>query len=317
MRWTTKSRIQNAVSVLPSPISYALYYWIQRRFGALRKTNPTSRLESAVDTWKIIKKHGRDPRDKVFFEVGTGRMPITPLAYWLMGAKEIITIDLNPYVKAELIEESLAYLLLHNRDIQSGFGSLLAKERMEKLTEFARRPSFSLTSFFDEFSITYLAPGDAAKTTLDDNSIDFHTSHDVFEHIPRSTLKEILREGNRIIRDGGLFIHRIDYSDHFSHSDTDISNVNFLQYSDDEWEKYAGNRYMYMNRLRHDDFLTLFENVGHQILSSDSHTDQRSRHLLKSGQLQLDKKYQSKKKDILSITSSWLISRHLPGLSER
>ena len=108
MRWTTKSRIQNAVSVLPSPISYALYYWIQRRFGALRKTNPTSRLESAVDTWKIIKKHGRDPRDKVFFEVGTGRMPITPLAYWLMGAKEIITIDLNPYVKVELIEELLA-----------------------------------------------------------------------------------------------------------------------------------------------------------------------------------------------------------------
>ena len=50
----------------------------------------------------------------------------------------------------------------------------------------------------------------------------------------------------------------VDYSDHFSHSDQTISSINFLRYSDDEWQRYAGNRYMYMNRLRHDDVLALF-----------------------------------------------------------
>jgi hypothetical protein len=30
--------------------------------------------------------------------------------------------------------------------------------------------------------------------------------------------------------------------------------------------RYAGNKYMYMNRLRHDDFLDLFKSFGQKII---------------------------------------------------
>jgi hypothetical protein len=64
------------------------------------------------------------------------------------------------------------------------------------------------------------------------------------------------------VRAGGLFVHFIDHSDHFSHSDATISPINFLKHCESDWQGYAGNRYMYMNRLRHDDMIELIRESG-------------------------------------------------------
>jgi len=310
MNWKIKSKIQNAVSLLPSSVSYATYYWIQRHFGALKnKTNPMAKMESALKTWKQIQKLGHNPKEKVFFEVGTGRIPMVPVAYWLMGAKSTITIDLNPYMKAELIEESLDYLLGNKKEVEQLFGDLLNQKRFNKLVHFCKNQSFSTDSFLDVCQIQYIAPSDASKTELKENSIDFHTSYTVFEHIPPMVLKKIIQEGNRIICKEGLFVHRIDYSDHFAGTDKKISAINFLQYSDYEWNKYAGNRYMYMNRLRHDDFLNMFKSSGHEILLNKPDIDERSFYLLKTGNFQVNEKFITKSKEMLSITGAWLVTQ--------
>ena len=309
MHWKIKARIQNAVSLLPSSVSYATYYWIQRHFGSLKRMNPVSRLKAGVETWNKIQELGYSPIEKVFLEVGTGRVPMVPVAYWLMGAKSTITIDLNPYMKEELIRESLEYISDNKEEIQKLFGSLLDKKRLDKLLYFYKSSTFSTSSFLEFCQIKYIAPGNAAKTRLKEKSIDFHTSYTVFEHIPPMVLKEIIKEGNRIISDGGLFIHRIDYSDHFSHSDKTISAINFLQYSDSEWNRYAGNRYMYMNRLRHDDFLNMFESLGHRIVLNSPEVDKQSLDLLRSGSLQLNERFKTKSEDMLSIRDSWIASK--------
>ncbi|MGB5636835.1 MAG: hypothetical protein WBM86_29195, partial [Waterburya sp.] len=227
----------------------------------------------------------------------------------LMGAKKTITIDLNPYLKKELIAESLEYIVNNEAEIRDLFGSLLNQQRFDDLLVFAKTASFSTRAFLDLCQINYLAPSNAADTKLPPQSIDFHTSYTVFEHIPRDTLKQILEEGNRIISNNGLFIHKVDYSDHFSHSDPNISAINFLQYSDDQWDKYAGNRYMYMNRLRHDDFIDLFESVKHDIVEAQTSISERAQQLLQNNEIQLDQQFQTKSKETLSIGSSWIISR--------
>ena len=53
-------------------------------------------------------------------------------------------------------------------------------------------------------------------------------------------------------------INYIDYGDHFSHTDDSISSLNFLQYSTNEWSRYGDSKFIYMNRLRHDDFEDIF-----------------------------------------------------------
>ena len=309
MYWKLKALIQNIISTLPSSASYSSYYWAQRHFGGLKRTNPIIKLTAAIETCKRICEQGKTLPDKIFLEVGTGRVPIVPIAYWLMGAEKTITIDLNPYLKSELVEENLKYIYENKVEIQNLFGSLLIKERFDKLQQVTSRGSrFSVSEILDLCKVDYIAPGDAADTRIPEQSIDFHTSYTVFEHIPLAGLERILKEGNRIIKKNGLFVHHIDYSDHFSHSDQNISAINFLQYSDNEWNRFAGNRYMYMNRLRHDDFINLFESVGHQIIVDQPYTDKRSQRLMRNGSLQLNKRFKSKSVDVLTITEAWIIS---------
>src|SRR5690606_36737212 len=79
--------------------------------------------------------------------------------------------------------------------------------------------------------------------------------------------------------------------------------------SDDQWHKYNGNRYIYMNRLRHDDFVMLFESLGHRILETQTATDLHLVNILKSGQLSLDDRFSSKPDDVLAITGSWMVTQ--------
>jgi len=308
MHWKLKSKIQNAISILPSAVSYEAYYWVQRNLGGLRQVVPTKRFIAAIETWKRIQNQECSPTGKVFLEVGTGRVPLVPIGYWLMGAERTITIDLNPYLKEELIAECLSYISENEDEILALFGSLIDKRRLNALVSFGSKSKLSVTEFLDLCQIIYIAPGDAANTGLPEQHIDFHTSYTVLEHIPPNVLADILREGNRIIKNNGLFIHRIDYSDHFSHSDKNISAINFLQYSDNEWAKCAGNRYMYMNRLRHDDFLALFESVGQQIVSVEPNIDQRSVELLKTKGLSLNDRFNSKSEKVLAISGAWIVT---------
>lgn len=308
MYWKLKATMQNAISLLPSDASYEAYYWAQRHFGGLRRSVPTSKLIAAIETWKRIQSQERSPMGKVFLEIGTGRVPLVPIAYWLMGAESTITIDLNPYLKEELISEHLYYLSNHEDEILALFGSLMDKKRFNDLVKLAERPKIQAAEVLDLCQIIYIAPGDAANTNLPEEHIDFHTSYTVFEHIPPDILADILREGNRVIKNNGLFIHRIDYSDHFSHSDKNISAINFLQYSDNEWAKYADNRYMYMNRLRHDDFLALFESVGQQIIAVEPNIDHRSEELLKTKTLNLNVRFSSKTQEVLAISGAWVLT---------
>ena len=310
MHWKTKSKIQNTVSLLPPSMSYSLYYWIQRKFGGLKNVNPINKLTSGIEVWKVIQELNIDPVDKTFFEIGTGRDALVPLAYWLMGAKKIITIDKNPYIKSQLIKEHLEYISCNKDEINNLFGPLLYKNRLEAIVSFYKKENFSIDAYFKFCNIKYIAPGDAANSGLENNSIDFHSSYVVFEHIPRNILKKILKEGNRIINNNGVFIHKIDYSDHFSYSDKSISAINFLQYSDSEWSKYAGNRYMYMNRMRHDDFLELFEECGHELLLNNPYTNEVCLEQLSNNNLKPDTRFTSKSAEILSITSSWIISKN-------
>lgn len=308
MHWRLKAAIQQAVSALPPRLSYAVYYGLQRCFGDLRRQDPTELLRIGVEIWQRLRSIGVEPYDRVFFEVGTGRSLVIPLAYWLMGARRVLTVDLHPYLKDAIVMRDLAWFRAHAERARGLFGSHLRPERFKALLALAAAKP-SLADVFERCSIAYHAPCDASRTGLPPHSVDFHTSYTVLEHVPPDSIVDILREGMRIITTGGLFVHRVDYSDHFAHGDRRISMVNFLRYSDADWARLAGNRYAYTNRLRHDDYLDLFRRAGHRILIADRYVDRRSLTLLSQGGLQVDHRFQATPIDVLATTGAWLISR--------
>jgi SAM-dependent methyltransferase len=283
---------------------------MQRYFGGLKKSlDPKGHFSGGAAMLSKIKEYGLPVKGKTFFEVGTGRVPLLPVAFWLGGAGKTITVDLNPYMRRELIEDMLYIVKTQEPEIRKIFRGLLDEDRFTALLNYSKTGKVDKKGLCALCGIDYAAPADAANTGLPEGSVDYHISNAVYEHIPLEVIRDILAEGNRIIANGGLFINTIDYGDHFSYMDGSISVINFLQYRDAEWAKYAGNRYMYMNRARHDDFVELFKAVGHEFLEVTPVFNQKAWDLLEQNAIVPDSRFKTKGRDILAITGSRFITR--------
>jgi hypothetical protein len=236
-------------------------------------------------------------------------VPLLPIAFWLCGAEKIITVDLNPYIRNELIMDLLFFINTEKEKIKNIFDGLLNIDRFNLLFDYCKNKNIQRDDILKLCRIEYIAPGDAAKVNLEKGSVNYHVSTAVYEHIPLGIIKNILEEGNRIIADNGLFVNNIDYGDHFSYIDKNISIINFLQYDDKTWDRYAGNRYMYMNRARHDEFVELFRMVGHDFLEIETYKNKEAEEVLLKGNFVLDEKFKNKSKEILLITGSSFITK--------
>ena len=200
-----------------------------------------------------------------------------------MGAARVLTVDLNTYLAEQLTLESVAFLCSRRAETAAIFGELadrpLFNERLDQL----RRFDGLLADLMRMTHIEYLAPTDAAHLSVPDRSIDFHISFTVLEHIPADIIASILKEAGRVLTPGGLLLHIIDPSDHFSHDDGSITAVNFLQFSDREWTRLAGNKFMYHNRLRAYEYVELFKRAGVRLIGQREAIDEQSLAVLRNG----------------------------------
>jgi SAM-dependent methyltransferase len=311
MKWKHKALVQRLIARLPEHMSLPAYYFLQRRFGGLGRVDHLYTLNQGRRILDRIVAQKRPIASRVFLEVGTGRALNIPITLWLCGAEEVITVDLNPYLQEAMVFELIGYIRCHG------------EEACQSLKPYADEPGFrarlhrlissegNLSRLLAMMNVRYLAPADAAALPLPSESIDYHVSSTVFEHVPPDALERILAEGKRLLRDGGLFVHGISLSDHFSHSDKSISSINFLQFTEDEWAHYAGNRFMYHNRLRIDDYLALFERVGIAIVSVASTLDERAAEELRKG-FPLDGRFKNKSIEVNATNGASLVGALTP-----
>jgi SAM-dependent methyltransferase len=283
VNWKWKARIQNVVAAMP--MSDRVYYAMQRTVGSLKRgrSNPLEWFDAGLSMAKWVKSAGSEVAGKRILEVGTGRNVCVPTALWLCGAEQVVTVDLNTYLSEALVLESLEYVRRNQERVSQMFGPEAGasgfKERFRQLLGF----SGSLSDYLRLTKTKYLAPADATRLDFSDQSFDLHVSHAVFEHIPPDAIRGILSEARRLLAPQGLVLHIIDPSDHFSHDDASITAVNFLQFSEREWEKWAGNKFMYHNRLRGYEYVDLFEQAGARILRRKFAVDEPSLAMLQNG----------------------------------
>jgi len=210
---------------------------------------------------------------KRFFEVGTGHVPVAPIGWFLCGAGSVVTVDLHRRLEKGLTRKSLEWMAEHRDEVFGVYAGVVDEgvfdERFAVLIRFQHDPFV----FFREAGIQYLAPMDAARTNLPDESIDFHFSITVLEHIPKNIIKGIFLEAKRILKPTGAAAHFVDLSDHFQHQDPSISKINFLRYSEAEWQRIAGNEFAYCNRIRPSDYISLFQEQGFSIVRQSSGVD--------------------------------------------
>ncbi|MEM1034082.1 MAG: class I SAM-dependent methyltransferase [Myxococcota bacterium] len=288
MKWYLKALVQNGIACLPSPLADPLYFQLQRRMGELRRPRFDIRFQAALEIAASLATGTRSVADRDVLEVGTGRTVDLPLGLWLLGARSITTVDITRLLRVDLVDEALDHLSRHWPSLRPQFlehaPADLVDERFAVL-EAARglRSEHDLDGLLERTAIRYRAPADAAALPLREGTIDLVVTFVVLQHVPPDPMVAILREGRRLLREDGEMVHIANTSDHFSHADPALSPLHFLRYSARQWDLIAGNRFMYQNRLRADDYYHYFASAGLKVAHRSELTDARALRDLEAG----------------------------------
>lgn len=260
-----------------------------------------ARLPAQAEMAKWILDAGQGIDGKRFFEVGTGHVPVAPIGFFLCGAQSIVTVDLHRRIDWGLTRQSLEWIANHKNEVFNNYKNVVENDLFEQRFELLQSCQHNPSVFFKKAGIDYLAPMDAANTNLPHNSIDYHFSITVLEHIPLPVIQGIFFEAKRILKPNGMGTHFIDLSDHFQHTDQTISRINFLQYSESEWNRIAGNEFAYCNRLRVSDYLSKWEEMGFELRRKEIFIDEQSQKVMHEG-FSVDKMFQNYSMDDLCST---------------
>jgi hypothetical protein len=237
MDWRLKAL---AFRALDLPGGAHAHYFLQRhvtRNWPRRPSTLDSLAKIAQRTFDDYQRHANSHPETVL-EIGAGRDLAVPLALIALGVKKVITTDVKPIAKIDLIAHAAAKLL----------------------------PGATIRSWADleKTGIFYLAPH---RIVASDEKVQCSCSNEVLEHIPEEQLVTLLSALRATTT--GITTHSIDYSDHYARSDGHVSRFNFLRFSDADWSKYNSGM-QYVNRLRHSDYLRLFRQAGFTILEESS-----------------------------------------------
>jgi predicted SAM-dependent methyltransferase len=254
------------------------------------------KYQRVLEHLEVFEKYcGKKLSNSVFYEFGAGWDLYIPLIFSAFGVGKLISVDLNPLAKAEVMNYSLQYIRhFHGNNV------------IHKTPTFTKKNY--RTVLYDYFRIDYQAPCDARKVNLLDNSVDYIYTNSVIQNIPESSLFDIIRECHRIIAPNGLVSFRQSYADQWSYRDNSITKYNYLRYSEKQWKKYNP-PIQYQNRMRHKDYLRIYTDAGFEVIEDHQDIpDDETRKMLED--FPIAQEFRDKyTMDELAINGSWTILR--------
>ena len=239
--WKLKSKIFGLIDFFNAPSAlYFLQKYVtkgkKKEFGAYRRI------------WEIHKKYLKQySATENVFEFGAGKT----LAQNLFLSDTVnnqVVVDLNPMLDFELVNNVRCQI--------SKIVDLKSHVKINSLVELA------------SYGIDYRAPYDATKTHFRDKSLSACISTVTLEHIPKESIRAIFSELYRTLKDDGIISAKIDYSDHYAHTDKTISSLNYLKFDENTWKRYNHNNH-YQNRLRHYDYIEIFNKCGFVVINEE------------------------------------------------
>jgi len=299
MNWRYKALLQLVFSNLPfgERMNYLFQKYVTRSLPT-SDAKFVSIVSEAKEHIEVLRKYLSCPfEEATFYEFGAGWDLMVPLAFYALGVERQILVDIRNLVRVELVNDTIEKF----QRMPPDFGFLRKPDRL------LNGGDAFLPSLEKYYGIDYRAPCDARAAGLASGSIDCITSTNTLEHIPPQDIQAILRECHRLLRNNGIMTFRIDYKDHYAYFDNSISVYNFLQYSNKAWSFFSP-MLQYQNRLRHRDFLELFQTVGFEI-AEDSHTDATAADLETIKRLRLDKQFKAYRLQELAVRNSLIILR--------
>ena len=256
MHWKIKAYTQFVLAHVPG--GERINYQLQQ----ISKSHTPEKYRGRITgLTSMIAKH-LEVEGKVIVEIGTGWDAVVSILLFWMGAAAVYTYDHVRHVRFALVKMFLAEMpdLVGEVSRATSIPEAVLRERFDRLAA-----AQDLDTLFRAAGIRYYAPADATRTGLPDHSVDVVCSYAVLEHVPESVIDGITAEAKRILKPGGVAFHSIGLQDHFVSFDPSITTVNFLQCPEWWWRIFVKHKIQYLNRLRRNEYLKLFQAHGARV----------------------------------------------------
>ena len=189
---------------------------------------------------------------KIALEIGTGYSLIASAVLSLLGFHEVITVDITYDIKFKTFKKQIHYLkspeLIKNILSKSIYSEKEILNKIELLQQ-----ATTLEMIFTILNIKYIAPYTVADIKKYSSKFNYITSQVVLEHVPPNAIEEIFEFTKESLVKNEASVHTINFIDHYANpgffQDKNISEFNFLKYSDKYWHNWSGNSIAYTNRL--------------------------------------------------------------------
>lgn len=268
MRWYHKAILQKTLSIFPS--GFYVNNFLQESFGRLSSFDAIGNIKEIKRIFikPIVERFGGCSGLKIL-EIGTGWRPILPTLLYLMG-NECISFDKFRHLK----NKKFRFILGNVMSCISGLNDV---------------PGFCLGEAYSNYQKIklngkentnmgwkYIASVDTRNLPIRDGSQDVVVSRLVLQHIPKEILPGIICETNRVLKEGGIAIHKINLHDEYAQDDPESGAINFLKFPSWFWNTFINNRIKFVNQNRYPYYLRLFEDAGFHIVALQKKIDEKS-----------------------------------------
>ena len=259
-------------------------------------------FEQGLKMLGMLRRAGVNLHEQTVLELGSGWQPVIPILFYLAGCRKIILTDLEYLTDETLVR--MAARFVASRTAQIAAEIRLTEGEVQQRLDFLG--SGTLEDILERLNMEYRVPFESRSVAS--SSIDIIISRTVLEHIKPRTIASILRDFQRVLRPEGYMCHVIDMSDHFEHRDKLISRVNFLKFGELVWALTGLNPQNYQNRLRHFEFIEMFQSAGFEIIDNIAEPDADALESLK--EIKICKRYSRVPHEQLAILTSLLLVRN-------
>ena len=205
-----------------------------------------------------IEALGLDVRDRHVLELGAGRTPDIAIAFALLGARRVTSLDTRVQVPDDWRSSDRQGAL--ERELRDG---RLVPLRAALGVEAAHVGG---AGTLGELPVTFAAyAGD--RLPLPDESVDLVVSKSVMEHVGADAVGALAADMRRVLRPGGGMVHLIDLRDHMRIADDDVVGdwLDALRYPEPLFRAMFNRRSTSINRLRSCEWRELLSRDGWDI----------------------------------------------------
>lgn len=123
----------------------------------------------------------------------------------------------------------------------------------------------SFEEVYELLGFRYVIGVDNVYATIGDGELDAIFSSDVLEHVPASSLPQMIAEHFRMLKPGGVCSHQVVPSDHLCIYDKRVNNKNYLRFGDASWNLFFANDVQYINRIQMSEWYEMYDKAGFEV----------------------------------------------------